>query len=233
MRLRSVFAVALLVFMAVLAALPQSVSAQDITATPDVGVPTEIDATPTVTAAPLVEGISFPQSGMVLRGVVDISGTAFSGWVLSFSYQDNPTDTWFVLDQSAEPVSNDVLASWDTSEIADGRYLLRLRLLAVNGSQDMTVKVQVGNQLPDVTATATAVRETVIASVESSTPVVNETAETETVPVLLASPTMLPAFPANPAVLKVDDILINLGKGVLFVVIVFGFAGIVLFLRRR
>jgi hypothetical protein len=83
--------------------------------------------------------ISSPASGDTLAGVVTVSGTAdhpdFLGYDLAFASQADPTGTWFPI---GEPVSTPVVAGslgqWDTLEVNDGVYDLRLRVWLRDGT---------------------------------------------------------------------------------------------------
>jgi hypothetical protein len=81
--------------------------------------------------------IDSPASGEALQGVVSISGTSetpgFRIAEVSFAYQSDPTGTWFLIQNSTIPVSDGVLASWDTSTITDGLYLLRVQVFLEDG----------------------------------------------------------------------------------------------------
>ena len=77
--------------------------------------------------------ISSPLEGAILTGLVPISGTAthpqFQRYELSFGYSPNPTDTWFAIQPpAATQVVNEIIGRWDTAQIADGLYTLRLRV---------------------------------------------------------------------------------------------------------
>ena len=82
--------------------------------------------------------IADPQPGQALRGVVLIRGTtqqpAFDHYEVSFSYEPNPTADWFAIEAAgSSPVQNGQLARWDTTQIADGAYQLRLRVFSSDG----------------------------------------------------------------------------------------------------
>ena len=82
--------------------------------------------------------IADPQPGQALRGVVLIRGTAqqpaFDHYEVSFSYEPNPTADWFAIEAAgSSPVQNGQLASWDTTQIANGAYQLRLRVFSNDG----------------------------------------------------------------------------------------------------
>jgi hypothetical protein len=83
--------------------------------------------------------ISAPAKGSAVQGVVNISGqTITAGFVSAsvyFAYADNPTDTWFLIMKSDEPVTEGVLTAWDTSTITDGEYSLRLEVILNDGTR--------------------------------------------------------------------------------------------------
>ncbi|OGO71050.1 MAG: hypothetical protein A2Z37_10760 [Chloroflexi bacterium RBG_19FT_COMBO_62_14] len=98
--------------------------------------------------------ISRPTAGDSVSGVVTILGSAssptFSEYELSFGYDPNPTDTWFPI---GEPVAAQVsfgrLGLWDTTEITDGKYSLRLTVFLDDGGlvQDVVGAISVRNTL--------------------------------------------------------------------------------------
>ena len=80
-----------------------------------------------------VAQITTPMDNAVVSGVVPILGTAthpqLLRYELAFGYSPNPTDTWFsIQDPVKTPMVNEVLGRWDTTGIADGVYVLRLRV---------------------------------------------------------------------------------------------------------
>ena len=108
--------------------------------------------------------ISDPQPGQALRGVVLIRGTAqqpaFDHYEVSFSYEPNPTADWFAIEAAgSSPVQNGQLASWDTTQIADGAYQLRLRVFSSDGGAPLefvTAGLAVANSVPLPAASATS-----------------------------------------------------------------------------
>ena len=82
--------------------------------------------------------ITDPAPDQPIAGLITIQGTAFhpdfESYELFFSYDPNPTDTWFPLTEKIEtPVQEDGLALWDTSTITPGRYQLRLQVHSNQG----------------------------------------------------------------------------------------------------
>ena len=108
--------------------------------------------------------IADPQPGQALRGVVLIRGTAqqpaFDHYEVSFSYEPNPTADWFAIEAAgSSPVQNGQLASWDTTQIADGAYQLRLRVFSNDGGAPLefvTAGLVVANSVPLPAASATS-----------------------------------------------------------------------------
>jgi hypothetical protein len=95
--------------------------------------------------------ISRPASGDRVAGVVTILGSAssadFDHYELFFGYDPNPTDTWFPI---GDPVTTQVsfgrLGLWDTTEITDGTYTLRVTVTLADGSvvEDVVKGIEVG-----------------------------------------------------------------------------------------
>ena len=136
--------------------------------------------------------IADPQPGQALRGVVLIRGTAqqpaFDHYEVSFSYEPNPTADWFAIEAAgSSPVQNGQLASWDTTQIADGAYQLRLRVFSSDGGEPLefvTAGLAVANSVPLPAASATSPATAVA-----------------TVPITEApAPTTTPAFASSTAV---------------------------------
>lgn len=166
--------------------------------------------------------IRAPISGQALQGSVAIEGKiAASGFVsseLAFAYAGDPTGTWFLIAEAAEPVQDGVIAQWDTSAITDGDYNLRLRVLLEDGSHAETVVpgLRVRNYTPIETDTPTPVTPT-------ATLLPGDT------PVVTATPRALPSaspLPANPAEVSSQDILLSMGKGALAIAGLFALMGV-------
>jgi hypothetical protein len=89
--------------------------------------------------APGYADIASPIKGEAVQGLLTIEGSAshpfFQRYDLAFAYQNDPTQTWFVIsDPIDQPVTNGPLGLWDTSGITDGEYRLRLRVFLSNGN---------------------------------------------------------------------------------------------------
>lgn len=177
--------------------------------------------------------ITFPVSGDVISGVVTIKGTTdvqgFASSQLDFSYASNPTNTWFALQASTQPVVDSPLAVWDTNLITDGEYILRLRVFVEDGSiQDVTVLVKVQNDAPILTPTSLVTPTATRLDEGFPTPFLVASSPT---PTLTPRPTPTP-FPTNDVSLNHISIYTSLGRGVLVIIGLFVFAGIILRFRR-
>jgi hypothetical protein len=215
--------------------LPRPVSAQELTPTPGALTPAPGGTGLPVTGVPAAGGFGSPENGASLSGAVDVIATAQAAWKLDFSYADDPTGAWFPLAESANPVANEVLTTWDTTALTDGLYLLRLRVSAADGMQAFKLTVRVRNYSPPETATPTltlTATQTLTPTLTSTpTPLPEATATATFTPV--PSPTLPAPLPPNPAMLNPKEILSYLGQGVLAVFVVFGVAGLAWSLRRK
>jgi hypothetical protein len=169
--------------------------------------------------------IESPHPGDVLQGVVKITGssdmTRFVSAEVSFTYTDDSTGTWFLIDNVNLPISYDTLASWDTTVITDGNYVLRLKVYLTDGSsrEVLVTDLRVRNYTP----------------VETSTPI-PLALEATSFPTI--TPTVTP-FPTptvlrrNPATLAQTDVSISILFGGLAAILSFIIIGIYLWLRRK
>jgi hypothetical protein len=175
--------------------------------------------------------ITSPAVGQVLQGQVAIRGTSevpnFASAELAFAYAGDQTNTWFVIQTTAQPVVNDVLAGWDTSTISDGDYVLRLRVTLQDGTlQEVTVPVRISNYtaLPTPTPTVTPTQP----ALQIPTPILVAATATPTTPAI-SPPTPLPP---NPAEITQAEIYRNLRRGALVIAAVFVAVAVLLRLRR-
>lgn len=232
---RPIFFAFLLLYFSLWMSIPQTVSAQESTVTPEPPTPAPAETGLPVTAIPASVGLFAPENGAILSGVVEISGAALSAWDLSFSYADDSTGTWFTLAQSGEPVPAGTLANWDTTTLTDGFYVLRLHVVSSDAAQDFKVNVRIQNDapietaIPSPTLTVTPTLTTTALSPDPGAMDVTATVTLTPAP----SPTLSGPLPPNPATLHPQEILIQLGKGALAVLVVFALGGLFLKVRPR
>lgn len=90
-------------------------------------------------------GVDTPSSGEILKGVVEIKGTAagegFLGYELAYAYVSDEGMTWFPIIAGNQPVNAGDLGNWDTSTITDGDYALKLTV-HYSSSEDSEIIVQ-------------------------------------------------------------------------------------------
>jgi hypothetical protein len=179
--------------------------------------------------------ITTPASGDVLQGLVDITGTSavdgFFASELSFAYVSDPTSTWFLIYSTDLPVTDGLLAAWDTNLVTDGDYTLRLRVTQQDGTllETLVTGLRVRNQTPTETATPAPTftpgpADTPIPSPPPPTPM--------PAPTSTRMPTPTP-LPSNPAAVTPDEITFFLGRGILVALLTFIVVGIFLRLRKN
>ena len=210
-----------------------SVSAQQDTPseTPN-STPTEVlTIVPSSTSLPGMETqpvfIKSPQPGQALQGIITIIGNipadSFQNAELSFSYINNPTNTWFLIQSINEHVDNGTIAEWDTTTITDGTYHLRLTILTED-SKPIVIEVsnlRVRNYTPIETHTPTPVTPT-------ATPVPGASPTPTESPI----PPSTTPLPKNPAQLSTGDITLGFGKGILATIGVFALIGLYVVVRK-
>lgn len=174
-----------------------------------------------------------PRPGQALQGtapiVVDTAVEGFEAAELAFAYANNPTGTWFTIFQGNQPVSGETLTQWDTSQISDGTYTLRLTVRLSNGTQQQVeaAGIRVRNYTAIESDTPTPVTPSATpppldTPVPSVTPLPTETPR---------PPTSTP-LPGNPAVLAKSDVVASMLKGGLAALGLFALAGLYGALKR-
>lgn len=182
---------------------------------------------PTIPVGTAKVVVSEPSDGQAVIGNVEILGTTdvpgFLSAELSFAYDDNPTNTWFLISTSTEPVRNGTLAEWDTSTITDGSYDLRLVVTRQEGEALVfTVEdIRVRNYTSVETNTPTPVTPTAT-PLPGDTPVPTST-PTPTETPIPPTPTSLPP---NPIQVTGGDFTNSLVKGIAIVAGAFVIIGI-------
>src|SRR5512140_328286 len=88
--------------------------------------------------APVGPVITSPGDGALLQGQVLVNGLTdlpgFASAELAFGYDPDTTGTWFTIQTTSLPVAGGLIAAWDTNTVTDGDYVLRLRVVMVDGS---------------------------------------------------------------------------------------------------
>lgn len=90
--------------------------------------------------------ITAPSAGTLLSGSVTVKGTAsgpgFEHYVVEYGAGAAPSSWHPVGPAQYGPVENGVLATWDTSELQDGTYTLRLTVTGTGGATTVQTTVQ-------------------------------------------------------------------------------------------
>ncbi|MBN1146948.1 MAG: hypothetical protein JXA78_06820 [Anaerolineales bacterium] len=185
---------------------------------PGASVRARQDAPPETATPTLADALAIlsPQSDQALQGsvpvVVDAALEGLQSAELSFAYFQDPTDTWFPIQDSDQPLSNQTLAIWDTSKISDGDYSLRLVVTLKDGEQRSVLVsgLRVRNYTPIETDTPTPVTPSATLPPQDTPPPTQAPTPTQT-PV---PPTSTP-LPRNPAEMGEQDILTSAALGAL------------------
>jgi len=89
------------------------------------------------TPLPGCRDLTYPPSGSVVKGEIEVRGTAmvqdFWYYKVEFRFDDEPNH-WRYIYSAYEPVRDGVLAIWDTSPFPDGVYWLRLAVVDRTGN---------------------------------------------------------------------------------------------------
>ena len=169
--------------------------------------------------------ITSPHSGEGVQGIVSVRGTAavdgFIEYQLEFSLSENLIETWFIITKSSQAVEEDILGEWDTSNLTDGNY--RLRLVVQREKEEPIIifaeRIRVRNYTP----------------IETNTPGPSPTA----FPGQTAAPTETPvpatptSLPANRAELTSGQISASFITGIGATLLLFLFVGLYSALKRR
>lgn len=103
--------------------------------------------------------IDSPRPGEALQGQVSIIGTTdiegIQSFEISFAYQRDDTNTWFLIGQGKGIFRGQTLAVWDTTTISDGIYRLRIRAFLNDGRtlESVITGLRVRNYTPIETST--------------------------------------------------------------------------------
>jgi hypothetical protein len=183
------------------------------------------------TPIPLAEIIVLsPVPGQALQGNIlitaEINLEEYISAELSFSYADDPRDTWFLIHEIKEPINEGLSVEWDTTILTDGEYTLRVIVIT---EQDQYSKVVPGIRVRNYSAieTHTPVPTSTPAPADTLMPTATVTSTITPVPL---TPTPLPP---NPAQLNIRDIGLSIGKGVLFALAALTLFGIYVFIRNQ
>jgi hypothetical protein len=176
-----------------------------------------------------------PTAGQVVQGSVVIRGTTiingFLAYELDFGYSADPNQTWFLIQESTIPIQDGILAVWDTTNITDGEYSLRMVLDLINNDrvEVFIPDLRVRNYTPIETDTPAFISPAVtrVPGIPTNPPTPHATSS----PIaLLLPPTIIP-LATNPAEVSYSQVMLTLSKGVVFTLGFFGLLGTYLGIR--
>ena len=90
--------------------------------------------------------ITFPDNNTMLSGIVEIKGSAnghsndLGHYTVEYAKGIYPQE-WTLVADSSDPVEQDILATWDTDTVADGKYTLKLTVYDDEGNYKVVKKV--------------------------------------------------------------------------------------------
>jgi hypothetical protein len=175
--------------------------------------------------------IQSPREGQALQGLEiiegKIRGEGFIQGKISFSYADVENPTWFFI-TDVDPGRDDSSQAsfkldWDTNQITDGNYNLRVVAEYQTGPTifELIPDLRIRNHSPVETSTPAPI-------VEEGTPEATATPTPE--PIIENTPTPLPD---NPVVIKSESLLRSLAGSGILVLAVFLAGGIYWFIKIR
>jgi len=235
--MRPLFFALLLIFLFLLFPHSNRVLAQEI----DTPTPTPTASNTPTPTPPAQPRITNPAGGDAVQGQVTISGASgvpgFFYYELSFAYSGDKTDTWFLIEESFNPIQSGTLATWDTFAITDGTYDLRLLVTLIDASQMETVVrgVRVRNYTLIETSTPTP------SLTPTSAPTTDQTRTFTPPDTLTITPTptgtphtpTMTHLPRNPAEIVPQQISDSLLRGAAGTLAAFLLLGMYSSLRRR
>jgi hypothetical protein len=163
--------------------------------------------------------VDVPYEGDTVRGVVGIAGsTEIEGFISSeVFFGFSPNGEWFSIGRQKEPVSNQVIANWDTTVITDGIYRIKVLVTRSNGSQTETIvsNIRVSNYT----------------SSQAEANNVQNGSNSQASDYLTGAIATATAFPPNPAAVSKADLISSIRGGIFWVVGIFLVTGIYLGMR--
>ena len=164
--------------------------------------------------------IETPVPGQAVQGSVAVRGSTgtegFQSFEVDFSFIDDPTNTWFLIQEGTTPIQEGVLVMWDTTTITDGEYTLKLLVTLTDGAQVevLVSDLRVRNYSPIETDTPSPTSYYV--TFAPGIPVTPSTTEHTPTTTLTAYPMTPTPLPTNPAVITSSQVVLTLGKGAAF-----------------
>jgi hypothetical protein len=190
----------------------------------------DIYAQEVVSTPEIINFLQSPSPGQALQGIILIEGEytldEVSEVELSFSYKDDPRDTWFLINELESPQEQQFSFEWETTTLTDGDYTLRI-IVTTDRNQfiDYVTDLRIRNYSAIETVTP------IPTSTQASAPIIEATfspTQTETPESIPATP-----LPINPAQISTTEIGLSMGRGALIAVSLFAAFGLYQVVRNR
>ena len=171
-----------------------------------------------------------PNPGQALQGTVLIVAESNfdspANIQLSFSYADDPRETWFLIQEFQEISQQELRVEWNTTTITDGNYVLRL---SAQLDQGMTAVYRDGLRVRNYTVVETNT------PVPTFTPAPQDTSVPTATPIKTSTavPPTATELPPNPAQITNVDIWGSILQGALITLSLFVILGVIQFFRQR
>jgi len=166
-----------------------------------------------------------PSTGEGLQGVIPITGiTDIEGaltWDLSFSYNNDPRETWFLISDGNHVSSDEILAQWDTTILTDGNYQLRLRIYLENDETSVTLITNLRVRNYTIIETSTPTIGPNLGSLSTIVPTGTRIAVTPT------------PFPGNPIEISESDIRNSITHGAVTAFALIALIGLYASIRKK
>jgi hypothetical protein len=173
--------------------------------------------------------INMPVSGQLAQGVVIIRGNAsmpgFVSYEVDFAYASDPTQTWFLVQESTLSIQEGILAVWDTSTITDGNYNLRLVINRAESDQEIMeiTGLRVRNYTP--VETETPAPTLAVVTLVQGVPTLTTTSRATSILMATSLPPPSTPLPANPAEVTSSQVLLTFSKGAAITIGIFTILG--------
>jgi 1A family penicillin-binding protein len=161
-----------------------------------------VDACHIHTQPPRVQ-ILEPRDGSIVEGIVPVYGSARMGDLKHYEVQygigDSPIG-WGQVAREAFALEDGVLSAWDTRQLENGLYSLRVIAFDHHGNSAASpaVRVRVVNPTPTATATATATNTPTVTPTATATPTITSTPESTASPTPSRTPSVSPTPLSTP-----------------------------------
>jgi hypothetical protein len=99
--------------------------------------------------------LTSPKIGATVKGSVTLTGTAadanFKSYRLHAALEDTPAQLFDVTAPTTQPINDGTLGVWDTTQVADGNYIVHLVVEDKGGNiADTSILVSVANSTPQI-----------------------------------------------------------------------------------